>query len=436
MWCDARRWTATSNFGWRFARTWHTLCALLARRSLRDVIPGMIVLLDQTSLDTPARNRGHGRYVRVLAKGLSELSREELGGIELKALTKLGLDGSYEVSDDVTAFQGSADVPLPSSKDHYRWAYARRLALWRAVRAIGASAVHLGDPNATPLFVGLTRCKKVVTCHDTIPARYPARYFGIKDGGATLGLAIEKRRYRTADLVVAISEATRQDACSFLGVSPERIVRIYNGVDIDRWAMAPSLGREVLLRFGVDDRPFLLYVGASDWHKNIEGMLRGLAAAQARGTDVILAWAGQLRDDHLASVTAIANELGVGERVLFLGMVSDDELAVLYRGARAHILVSHCEGFGLPVVEAMASGCPVLTTRGGSLAEVVGDAALTVDPDDHASIGAAIARLVDNADLRQQLAERGRARAPQFSREVQARAMARAYRRLLEAGEN
>jgi glycosyltransferase involved in cell wall biosynthesis len=394
----------------------------------------MIVLLDQTSLDTPARNRGHGRYVRVLARGLAELPREALGSIELKALTRLGLDGSYEVSDDITAFQGSEDVPLPSSKDHYHWAYARRLALWRAVKAIGASAVHLGDPNATPLFVGLTKCKKVVTCHDTIPARYPERYFGIKDGGAMMGLAIEKRRYRTADLVIAISEATRQDACSYLGVPPERIVRIYNGVDVDRWAAMPTLSKlEVLRRFGVDDRAYLLYVGASDWHKNVGGMLRGLAAACARGVDVVLAWAGQLREDHAASVTALANELGVGDKVLLLGMVTDDELAILYRGARAHVLVSYCEGFGLPVVEAMASGCPVLTTRGGSLAEVAGDAALTVDPDDHAAIGAAIARLVENADLREHLAERGRARAPQFSSEVQARAMARAYRHLLEA---
>ena len=116
---------------------------------------------------------------------------------------------------------------------------------------------------------------------------------------------------------------------------------------------------------------------------------------------------------------------------MFLGVVSDDELAILYRAARAYILVSHCEGFGLPVVEAMASGCPVVTTRGGSLAEVAGDAALTVDAADHAAIGAAIARLVSNAELRQQLAERGRARAPQFSQEAQAKAMARAYRHVL-----
>ena len=149
---------------------------------------------------------------------------------------------------------------------------------------------------------------------------------------------------------------------------------------------------------------------------------------------MVLAWAGQLGEEHILSVTAMAKELGVTEGLQLLGVVSDDELAILYRAARAYILVSHCEGFGLPVVEAMASGCPVVTTRGGSLAEVAGDAALTVDAaGHHAAIGAAIARLVSNAELRQQLAERGRARAPQFSQEVQAKAMARAYRYLLGA---
>jgi glycosyltransferase involved in cell wall biosynthesis len=114
-----------------------------------------------------------------------------------------------------------------------------------------------------------------------------------------------------------------------------------------------------------------------------------------------------------------------------LGDGSDEELAVLYRAARAHVLVSWCEGFGLTVVEAMACGCPVLTTRGGSLAEVAGDAALTVDPADPAAIGPALGRLCSEADLRTVLAARGRQRAPQFSRGVQARAMAKAYRALL-----
>jgi glycosyltransferase involved in cell wall biosynthesis len=394
----------------------------------------MKVLLDLTSLDTPARDRGHGRYVRVLARGLAELPRAELGPLRILALTHLELNGAYKVTDDITAFHGSPELSAPGPKDHYHWAYARRIALWRAVRAIGASAVHLGDPNATPLFIGLTGCKKIVTCHDTIPARYPDVYFGVRDGGSVLGLAIEKRRYRSADLVVAISDATLRDARSFLGVKDDRIVRIHNGVEVERWAREPSLDRRAVLeKFRLADTPFALYVGASDWHKNIDGMMRGLASARARGANVVLAWAGRLRDEHADAVLRMAEEAGVRESVRMLGYVTDDELSVLYRAARVHVLVSRCEGFGLTVVEAMAAGCPVLTTRGGSLDEVAGDAALTVDPDDYGAMGEAWARLVADDSLRADLAARGQKRAPQFSRAVQATAMARAYRRLLGA---
>jgi glycosyltransferase involved in cell wall biosynthesis len=392
------------------------------------------VLLDLTSLDTPARDRGHGRYVRVLARGLAELPRTELGQLEILALTHLGLDGSYRVTDDITAFHGSPELIAPGPRDHYHWAYARRLGLWRAVRAIGASAVHLGDPNASPLFIGLTKCKKVLTCHDTIPARFPHVYFGIRDGGPIAGLFIEKRRYRSADLVVAISEATRRDVCTYLGVRPERIVRIHNGVDVELWSREPRLDKmAVLEKFGLAGQPFALYVGASDWHKNIEGMLHGLDIARKAGTNIRLAWAGRLRDDRARAVAEMVGRIGVGDAVRMLGLVSDDELAVLYRAARAHVLVSRCEGFGLPVVEAMASGCPVLTTRGGSLDEVAADAAITVDPDDHRSIGDALVRLFADDNLCADLARRGRERAPLFSRAVQASAMARAYRGLLEA---
>jgi len=391
------------------------------------------VLLDLTSLDTPSRHRGPGRYVRELARGLAELGPAELGGVKVLGLTHLGLGGSYRVTDEIAEFHGSAGLPSPAPKDHYHWAYARRVALWRAVRAIDPGAVHLGDPNSTPLFMGLTHTKKIVTCHDAIPARYPSRYFGIRDGGAAVGLAIEKRRYRTADLVIAISDATRDDAISYLGVPAERIVRVYNGVDVDHWARDPTTpAGQVLERHGLENRAFVLYVGASDWHKNVEGMFAGFAEARKRGTDALLVWAGKLREDHAENVRAIAERFGVTDAVRLLGFVSDDDLAVLFREARAHLLVSWCEGFGLTVVEAMGSGCPVVTTRGGSLGEVAGEAALTVEPDDHAAIGAAIARVVADGDLRAMLARRGRERAPRFSRRVQAEGMARAYRDLLE----
>lgn len=390
------------------------------------------LLLDLTSLDTPSRTRGPGRYVRDLARGLSALPSDALSGIRLLGLTRLGFDGSHSVTADIGSFGGSADLPSPTPRDHYRWAYARRLALWRAVRRIGAAAVHLGDPHATPLFMGLTSCRTIVTCHDAIPLRFPERYMTVHDGGRRIGTAIERRRYRRADLVVAVSDATKNDASTLLGASPERVVRVYNGVDIERWSRSPSIDRDALLgRFGLSDRPFALYVGGYHWHKNVEGMVEGLARARSQGADLELAWAGRLSEAESAIVDDAAGRAGVAGFVRRLGYVSDDELVVLYRAAVAHLLVSRAEGFGFTAVESMAAGCPLVTTRAGSLAEVAGDSALVVDPEDHAAIGEALLRLYRDAGLREDLRVRGRARAPRFSLGVQAREMAAVYRSFL-----
>jgi glycosyltransferase involved in cell wall biosynthesis len=390
------------------------------------------LLLDLTTLDTPSRHRGPGRYVKDLACGLMRVPAEVLGPVKLLGLTHLGLDGSYRVTEDLGSFAGSPELALPSAGDHYRWAYARRVALFRAVRRIGAGAVHLGDPNATPLLMGLTRCRKIVTCHDAIPLLFPDQYFGWKDGGPLIGRAIERRRYRSADLVIAISEATRRDAISLLGVPEERLAMVYNGVDVGRWSAAPALDpRTVLERFGLGGRRFVLYVGGMHWHKNVEGMLAGVSSARAHGADVALVWAGRLTPAQADAVRAQASLAGAAGALELIGLVSDDELACLYRTALAHMLVSRSEGFGLTIVEAMASGCPVVTTSAGSLAEVSGDAALQVAPEDHAAIGNAIVRLSGDPELRATLTRRGRERAPRFGLDVQARAIAALYRRVL-----
>ena len=392
------------------------------------------VLLDLTSLDTPSRNRGHGRYVRELAMGLAELPVAETAGLRFLALTHLDSNGAYTISEDIASFEGTPGRPSPGPKDHYHWAYARRFGLAWALRKTGADAVHLGDPNATPLFMSLNRCRKIVTCHDVIPARYPKVYFGVRDGGPRIGLAIEKRRYQTADLVIAISDATERDARSLLGVDPEKLLRVYNGVDVRRWQRAPTSNEsELLAKHGLVERPFLLYVGGLDWHKNIEGMFAGVALANAQEPELCLAWAGKLNASQTEIVQELARKFNVQSSLKFLGFVSDDDLSVLYRRARAHVLLSRCEGFGLTVVEAMAAGCPVLTTAGGSLEEVAGDAALIVEPDDHVKIAEGLVRLVRDAALRAELIERGHARAPLFDRSVQARAMVSAYRSVLPA---
>jgi glycosyltransferase involved in cell wall biosynthesis len=386
-------------------------------------------LFDLTPLDTPSGPRGIGRYIRELAIGLSQLPKDALGDIELIGLKRLTWTGDCEITEDLASYRGEPRVEGPTEKDFYEWAWRQRAALWRAAKRVGASVVHIVDPHATPLFLGIAGCKKIVTCHDLVPTRFPDRYFGAKDGGAFVGKRIERRRYRTADLVVAVSDATREDAISLLGVPADRIVRVHGSVHVEWWADPPGIAVEPTIeRFGLAGRSFVLYVGGSDWRKNVEGMMAGLAAARARGVDLDLVWAGHLQPHHIEAVEAVATRFDVLDAVRRIGYVSDDDLAALYRAARAHILVSRCEGFGLTVVEAMASGCPVVTTRGGSLAEVAGDAALQVDPEDPPAIGDALFRIASDSELRADLVRRGKAQAPRFSRAAQARRMAEVYR--------
>ena len=277
----------------------------------------MTVLLDQTSLDTPSRFAPPGRYVRELALGLSELPREELGPLRLLALTRLGLDGSYEVTDDITSFQGSLDLPSPTSKDHYRWAYARRVGLCRAVRSIGPAPSTRGSQRDAALRgPDALQEDRHLPRHDS--GALPVAVFRDQRRRAVIGLAIEKRRYRTADLVIAISEATRHDACAFLGVSPERVVRIYNGVDVDRWA-EPTLDARGVLGGSASRHGVLLYVGASDWHKNIDGMLAGLARhARRRPTSSSRGPVSSARIGR-SWILATAGTLGAGDPVRLLG---------------------------------------------------------------------------------------------------------------------
>ena len=274
------------------------------------------LLLDLTPLDTPARLRGIGRYIRELSLGLAALAKDELAGIEVLGLTQLGWAGNYQLTTDIGAFEGNPELPYPNETDYYRWAYRQRFALWRAAAHAGATAVHLCDPHATPIFLSRTGCRRIVTCHDLVPTRFPERYMSARDGGAFVGKEIEKRRYRTADLVVAISDATRNDVRSLLGVAAERVVRVHNGVDIKRWEKPSTISPETTLqRLGVIEREFVLYVGGSDWRKNTDGMMAGLAHARAQGLDLELVWAGHLEAGHIAEVEAQATRFGVSASV-------------------------------------------------------------------------------------------------------------------------
>jgi len=393
------------------------------------------LLLDLTLLGTPGGARGIGRYARELARGLCELPAHHLEGIELTGLLSVDWNGKYAATTDIAGYLDQSSTRLLEERDYYSWAYRQRLVLWRAAKQLHADAIHLCDPHATPRFLGLAGAKKIVTCHDIVPSRFPEHYMGWRDGGARVGRWIEGQRYRSADLVIAVSDATKHDICSLMNVPQERVTRVYNGVNVAEWSAVPRLAAaNVLKKFELQASDYLLYVGGADWRKNIEGMMGALAHVRQSGSNLVLAWAGHLDASHRERVEKAASQACVTDAVCYLGHVTDDELAVLYRASFAHLFVSRLEGFGLTVVEAMASGCPVITTDAGSLAEVAGDAALTVDPEDPPAIAAAIRRLIFEPELRAELIARGKLRAARFTRQAQAAATAQAYRTFFGIG--
>ncbi len=233
------------------------------------------------------------------------------------------------------------------------------------------------------------------------------------------------RAARRADLVSTISEYSRRRLIEIVGLDPERVTSIHLGIDHDRFnPTATDADARLRERRDLPER-FLVYP-ANLWpHKNHARLVEALALAPA---DVHLLLSGQ---DYgkLGELEQQARAAGVGDRVRHLGYLEHDEVPALYRAATAMVFPSLYEGFGAPPVEAMACGCPVASSDRGSLAEVVGEAALVFDPESPEGIGAAIARIVDDRELRERLRSAGLVNAARFTWEAAARSHVELYER-------
>jgi glycosyltransferase involved in cell wall biosynthesis len=234
---------------------------------------------------------------------------------------------------------------------------------------------------------------------------------------------------RHAARLICVSEFVRDSLLATVPVDPGRVVVIRHGLLREVAAEEPESAKPALARLGVVRGEFLLYP-ANFWpHKNHLRLLEALAQHVARrpGSRLRLVCTGAL-DERAQRLHARAAELGLGDRVTFPGYLPEAELGALLRSCRAVIYPSLFEGFGLPVLEAMAAGRPVLCSDTTSLPEVAGDAAFYFDPTDPAAIAGAIERLEADPLLATELIARGRARARTFGTR---REMAAAYLRVL-----
>lgn len=253
----------------------------------------------------------------------------------------------------------------------------------------------------------------VVTAHDLIFLRYPDRFPRLK----RLYLrALAARSLRGARRVIAVSEATKRDVTALLGIPAEKITVVPNGVDTRRFYRRPP---EKVAAFraehGLPER-MILYVGTLEPRKNLPLLLRAYAAARADlgGAQLVI---GGGKGWYYEEIFRVARELGLTDgpgAVRFAGYVPDGELPMWYNSATAFVYPSEYEGFGLPPLEAMACGTPVITADRAALPEVVGDAGLLIDPSSADALAEALRAVLCRPEVAGRLAAAGVARAARF----------------------
>ncbi|TAK21020.1 MAG: glycosyltransferase family 1 protein [Chloroflexota bacterium] len=261
----------------------------------------------------------------------------------------------------------------------------------------------------------------VITVHDLAFARFPrfltatsARYYG------QLSWAVH-----AAERIIAVSRTTADDLIDLYGASPGKIDVVYEAPDPILRDVAPhSVGPNP---WGLGGG-YLLFVGTREPRKNLTGLLDGYARARNHRRMPPLVIAGR-RGWLVDDLEERARTLGIADAVHWIGGVARHQMPGLFGGALALILASHYEGFGLPVVDAMAMGVPCIVSRRGALPEIAGNAALYVDPDDTQSIATALRRIVDEPRLRDDLSRLGHQRAAMYTWQRVAEETIEVYRR-------
>ena len=282
---------------------------------------------------------------------------------------------------------------------------------WSAPRALrGERADLLWTPANLPLPVrGLPQA---VTVHDTILQEKVAFADRLDDLYFNRVAPWWTRRY--ADGVVTVSGFSRGRIAEVFAYPRERVRVIHNGTSFAPASFADrAAAREHLRAAGLVDGPYLLALGAESAWKNTDGALRAFAVVAEEDPEVRFVVAG-VQGGALERFAAMARELGLAERTRLLGFQDSAVRDALYQGAEAFLYASLFEGFGLPPLEAMALGTPVVASDAASIPEVVGDAALVVDAADAAAAGAALLSVLADPELAARLAERGRRNVGRF----------------------
>lgn len=318
----------------------------------------------------------------------------------------------------LTSPAASVVSPVPTRNPLVRIAWEQTALPLGA--ALGRADVLHGTVNVVPL---LGRTRKVVTVHDLAFLRQPGRFPRAK--GLYLRWMV-RQSCRLADRVIAVSAATKRDVATLLEVPEDRIAVVYSGAD-PQFRRLPEADIIPFRTSVFGGRPYLLHVGTLEPRKNIDVLIRAFHELRTRESiPHVLCLVGAVGWMY-QSVFALVQALGLQKAVDFRGYVPAEQLPLWYNAADLFALPSAYEGFGLPLVEAMACGTPAVVSGGGALEEIGGSACLTVEAGSTEALRVAMERVLSDESLRLTMRRAGLERAKRFRWEATAAATARVY---------
>lgn len=375
------------------------------------------------------RERGIGRYAKNLLSAMTQLADPP----ELELLIQNNLPDPGLLEDLPRLSTGYAPGWLPIGKriiSHHGLARRALAGPWRQGRL-----VHFLSHLDAPCRVGP---KTVITVHDLI-AQKLARLYGQGKSGARFRLErwLETRCLYGAAAIIAVSQCSKDDLVEMYGIPAERIRVIHEAADPGlKPVQDPDTRRRAMERHGLDGAaPFFLYLGGIDQRKDLGTLLAALAGLKDRGLDFVLALAGKISGDkQYPALIAEIEAQGLKERVRLLGFVPDADLPALFSACAAFVFPSLYEGFGLPPLEAMACGAPVVAVDASAVPEVVGRAGILVPPGQADVLAQALEGILTNPELAGDLKEQGRRRADLFSWSRAAAETMEVYREVASAG--
>ncbi len=356
---------------------------------------------------------GVSRYLNGL---LAELPKIDLA-VQYTILSlprqKSGLPEELFSYPNVTRFE--LDLMGPSPKQHF--------ILPGLLKDLKADVYHHPQFDL-PLRV---KVPSVVTIHDLKYITHP-EFLSKKNRLKSIYIKKSlQRSLRVANKVIAVSQNTLNDLKTLFSFDPKKGTVIYHGVNSAAFNSRPNNGH-----FNMPSA-FVLFVGTRRPHKNLEGLIKALALLHKDyHTNLDLVISGKAYSDY-TKPEMLAKELNIDSHVHFLDFVPDDELPTLYKSAKVVALPSFYEGFGLPLLESMAYGTPVIGSNVSSIPEVIGDAGLLVNPLDPGDIAAKIHQIISNTELYKKLSHAGLARQKQFSWSSAAKSTFKVYVSMLES---